>query len=415
MNISCTPSGVVVPKYPNQGFHDLILAGFDTILLNLQDFCEFNFGGDSRGEIWFLDERVTEQYIQGMNQNDIRCHVVYAPCLPRDIESHKMLGKVPAENWNEIYSVMALRSIRVAGKVEAKYVVIRPMFYGIDKTDVWKINREFYMRLAQVAVQEHVTILLENQCIDMHGHLVRGLCADAYDAAYWVDELNREAGDDVFGFAMDTAVYNLCGQDMQAVMAILGDRIKAIVIRECDGQTEAAMLPFSYAQRGRTGTDWLSLVRGAREMCFDGELIIDARDTLHSFSPLLRPQLLSLIKSVAEYFKWQIDIEKQIRKYKSENKSIVLFGAGNMCRNYLKLYGEEYRPLFTCDNNKALWGTTVCGLEVKTPEALRDLPEDVPIIICNIYYRQIEEQIRNMNLKNPIEYFSDEYMPSYDL
>ena len=31
----------------------------------------------------------------------------------------------------------------------------------------------------------------------------------------------------------------------------------------------------------------------------------------------------------------------------------------------------------------------------------------------NIYYQEIEEQLRNMQISNPIEYFNDEYMPSF--
>ena len=64
---------------------------------------------------------------------------------------------------------------------------------------------------------------------------------------------------------------------------------------------------------------------------------------------------------------------------------------------------------------RRLWGTEFCGLEVKSPEALKNLPEDCGIFICNIYYKEIREQILEMGVKNPIEYFNDEYMPSFYL
>lgn len=95
------------------------------------------------------------------------------------------------------------------------------------------------------------------------------------------------------------------------------------------------------------------------------------------------------------------------------HKSVVLFGAGNMCRNYMKCYGEAYPPLYTCDNNPRLWGTTFNGLEVKAPESLKELPKDCVIFICNIYYREIERQLRDMGIENDIEFFNDEYMPSF--
>ncbi len=50
---------------------------------------------------------------------------------------------------------------------------------------------------------------------------------------------------------------------------------------------------------------------------------------------------------------------------------------------------------------------------VKDPESLRGLPENCAVFICNIYYREIEEQLRKMGVANPIEFFNDEYMPSF--
>ena len=83
-----------------------------------------------------------------------------------------------------------------------------------------------------------------------------------------------------------------------------------------------------------------------------------------------------------------------------------------MCRNYMKCYGEKYPPLFTCDNNPKLWGTMFESLEVKNPEALKHLPKDCCVVICNIYYREIETQLHEMGIVN-IGYFNDEYMPSF--
>lgn len=79
----------------------------------------------------------------------------------------------------------------------------------------------------------------------------------------------------------------------------------------------------------------------------------------------------------------------------------------------MKCYGEEFPPLFTCDNNRSRWGEHFEGLEIKPPEALKKLASDCAIFICNIYYREIEQQLRAMGIVNPIEYFNDEYMPSY--
>lgn len=251
-------------------------------------------------------------------------------------------------------------------------------------------------------------ILLENQCRDLNGHLVRGVFSDSAVTAGWIDELNREVKEERFGFCMDVGVCSLCGQDMHEFAVTMGQRMKAVVLRDCDGHHESSLLPFTCVYNGQPQTDWLSLIRGLREMEFDGKLILSMADTASSFSPLLRPSLLTFARAVAEYVRWQTGIELLLKRY----PSIVLFGAGNMCRNYMKCYGEKYPPLFTCDNNQAVWGTLFCGLEVKPPEALKTIPGDCGVFICNIYYREIEKQLQDMGIRN-IEFFNDEYMPSF--
>lgn len=174
------------------------------------------------------------------------------------------------------------------------------------------------------------------------------------------------------------------------------------------GNDDSALLPFTNVYGGQPATDWLSLIRGLRQCGFDGQLIIEIADTARAFSPILRPQLLSLARSVGNYFERQIGIENALKKF----RSIVLFGAGNMCRNFMKCYGEKYHSLFTCDNDSSLWGTKFEGLEVKKPEVLKEIPADCDVFTCNIYYRKIEAQLRTLGVKC-IEYFNDEYMPSF--
>ena len=120
-----------------------------------------------------------------------------------------------------------------------------------------------------------------------------------------------------------------------------------------------------------------------------------------------KTDFLQYEKKIGEYLEFQIELETVIKKYPKR----VLFGAGNMCRNYMKCYGKEYPPLFTCDNNSNLWETEFEGLVIKNPEELKNLPDDCAIFICNLYYEEIQTQIEAMGLKNPIEWFNDEYLP----
>lgn len=412
MNVACGTKGVVDIDRPNQGITDISRAGFENLFLDFSAYAP----AEELENIGKAEAKKTNRFpavenparleavIQPMRNKwvseKLSCNMAYAPFLIRDTKH---------QDLNDLIKSLVEESIKVSGKVGCKYIVIRPLFAGIALDDLWDVNREYYLHLAAVAKENNVMILLENQCKDVNGHLVRGICADRFMAVEWVDRLNAEVGDECFGFCMDVGVCNICGQNMYDFAKALNHRLKAVIIRDCNGDQETAMLPFTCVNKCQPQTDWLNLIRGLREIGFDGELVLNMEDTAAVFSPILRPRLMQLAKSVADYFKWQIEIESLLKKYPSR----VLFGAGNMCRNYMKNYGEKYPPLYTCDNNKTIWGQKFCGLEIKSPETLKDLPRDCAIFICNIYYREIQEQLRGMGIQNPIEFFNDEYMPSF--
>ncbi|MBQ1880468.1 MAG: hypothetical protein II156_02415, partial [Lachnospiraceae bacterium] len=151
--------------------------------------------------------------------------------------------------------------------------------------------------------------------------------------------------------------------------------------------------------------DWGSFFRGMRGIDFDGELIFEIGTSMAAHPIPLSGDVVRLVFRTAEYFRWQIEMDRMVAKYPRR----VLFGAGNMCRAYMRDYGREYPPLFTVDNDSRVWGSTFEGLEVKQPEALKELESDVAIFICITYYREIREQLLAMGLTNPIEEFNDEY------
>lgn len=401
MNIICAPAGFVGRENPRRGVTDISAAGFRNILLDMSLYCtpmelEKNKEVPARGKIC----EGTAALLNHCRNNRIGTHIAYAPYLLRNTKHG---------NTSEIMTRLSEISIETAAQNGCQYIVIRPLFAGVPDKDLWKANREYYLKLSDTAKANDMMILLENQCKDKNGHLLRGVCSDAVSAAEWIDALNREAGEERFGFCMDAGVCSICGQNMYDFVLALGDRLKAVILRDCDGIQESAQLPFTCANLGQSQTDWLNLIRGLRENCFDGQLVLNMKDTATAFSPILHIGLLAMAKSVAEFFQWQIGMELMLKKYSRR----VLFGAGNMCRNYMKCYGEKYPPLYTCDNNSALWGEMFCGLEIKSPACLEELDRDCAVIICNVYYREIKMQLEEMGIRNPVEYFNDEYMPSF--
>lgn len=416
MDIVCTPSGFVGLERPKKGIIILKEGGFENILLDMAMSCQpgelENLGSTERvkekgvkGQILVSEqpEELPKSVAALLNQcKEQQMHVPIA-------RSPYLLHNTKRADLTEQMLRLVKESIKICGQAGCELLIVEPVFVGVQHGMEWEVNRRYYLDLVDIARENKVILLLKNQCRDINGHLVRGICADAEEAAAWIDRLNEEVGEERFGFCVDVGVCTLCGQEMQGFVTTLSDRMKAVILRDCDGHHNTSMLPFTCISAGQSQTDWCGLLRGLREICFDGVLIMDFSSTTAAFSHLLRPQLLQLAKMMADYLKWQIGMKTVLKKYDRR----VVFGAGNMCRNYMKCYGEEFPPLFICDNDRNRWGGWFEGLEIKPPEALRDLDPECVVFICNIYYKEIEEQLRQMGICNPIEFFNDEYMPSY--
>ena len=294
-------------------------------------------------------------------------------------------------------------SIEICKKAHAKYIVIQPLFAGYKNRDIRQENNRYYKELGKTAKENNICILLENQCEYKRERFVRGVCSHPSETIEWIDTLNNDFGEEIFGFCLDTCAGMLGRQDLGEMAVELGSRLKAVLLRESGWNHEMSGLPFMGNKE--ECTDWSGLICGLRRIDFDGVLILDAGSAMRNLSHLLRPYFYPLMSSVANYIGWQVGMEKGIKRHPQR----VLFGAGRMCEKYMEYYGWQYPPLFACDNNPRLWGKRRYGLEVKPPEALKGLPRECAVIICNTFYEEIAGQLREMGIEN-IETFSDEYL-----
>lgn len=411
MNIGCSMTQIIKREHPIQGIRDIVKAGFGAAFLDFSIYCN---GYELENALNFMQQ--TDSVSEVIAEPSKLRHAakeLYKLCQAEGLRID--LAKAPGLlvntkrcDLNQLLYELAKESILSCKEIGCKYLIVPSLFAGIPRDEIKTANMKYYLSLAETAKAHGIVILLENQTRSVHGKLGRGICSDAYEAREWIDELNRQAGWEGFGFCLDTGASTLCGQSMSEMTAILENRIKAVIVRDCDGICESSQLPFTSAKELTSQTDWQSLIRGLRRLKYEGLLMLDMQDTAAAFSPILRPKLLSLAFSTVDYLGWQISLEHTISKY----RQVALFGAGNMCRNYMYAYGKKYPPLFTCDNNEKLWGSYIHGLEVKPPKALLELPDDCGVLICNTFYREIEQQLRDMGVQN-IAYFNDEYLDTF--
>lgn len=83
----------------------------------------------------------------------------------------------------------------------------------------------------------------------------------------------------------------------------------------------------------------------------------------------------------------------------AKGKKIILFGAGLMFEDYMKKYGDKYRPAFLVDNDENKWGRSRMGIQIRKPEDILEIPEENRhLIICSFYYREISGQLDSMGI-----------------
>lgn len=427
MNIICDSGKIVDYVRANGKLKEVARAGFSSVSFNCTALCsplEFeqlrrrNFKREQDFYLTEEPEKLKEAadtlFFKNAEDIGLSIPICVAPYAAPEVKA--------ADVDNEMLRTLAGEALKVAADKGCHSLVVHPITAGIEEKDLWTVNKAFYIGLGKIAeeLKSDVSILVINECKNINRHLIRGFLAEPEEACRFVDELNNTMTAHFgvheketaprFGCCFDLGTATLCGQDVYEAILPLGHRLKAVIIRDCDGVHNASMLPFTSFIKGQQ-SDWLGLIRGLRKLDFDGDFILDFGDTYNSFPLRLKPEVLRMAWELGDYFAWQIGMERMVKKYDRR----VLFGAGNMCRAYMKDYGHDYPPLFTCDNNSARWGEEFCGLTIESPEKLKELSPDVAIFLCNIYYDEIEEQLRQMGLENPIERFNDEYMQTFHM
>lgn len=98
----------------------------------------------------------------------------------------------------------------------------------------------------------------------------------------------------------------------------------------------------------------------------------------------------------ADYQRIFVDILKN-----TDNKKLVLFGSGKFTQRFLVQFKGCCEIYAIVDNNADKWGTTIEGIEIKSPDILKDIaPEERHIIICIKNFVGTVLQLKSMGIED---------------
>lgn len=197
------------------------------------------------------------------------------------------------------------KSIEFCGYCGVKNVIVHPCFDGsyrfpkLTRADELALNIEFYSSLIPLLQKNNVVCCLENMFTQdwKSKKIFLACCSDMRDSVYYIDELNRIAGEERFGFCLDIGHLLLLGLDSKNAMETLGSRLKALHIHDNDGVNDLHLASYiGY-------TNWDRFLGGLKMVGYEGNLNFETGGSHKQVPAELMPSMLRLIADTGHYFR----------------------------------------------------------------------------------------------------------------
>jgi len=205
---------------------------------------------------------------------------------------------------NEELLEAVIKCMAAAQYLNCPTIVVHPFTSSISKEDEWEVNMNLYRKLIPAAKQYGVMICLENMFFRRGAHLLPGCCADASEACRYIDALNEEAGEELFGYCFDIGHANLTSRLIANDIRTLGKRLTILHIHDNDSLDDLHLMP--YSQSSKRAVDWEGFIQGLRDIGYRGSLSFETFNVMNHYPPELWPEVLQLMAAECRYFKDRI-------------------------------------------------------------------------------------------------------------
>lgn len=253
-----------------------------------------------------------------------------------------------------------------------------------------------------------IPIFLENGCEgnDDKGYL-HNAYSDVSDLMKIADYCNRLCETPMIGICYNIGYGNLLAKNIRSQIYQCKDYLCMIHANDNGGVRNDKQMPYTFTKgRGDLSTDWYHIIQELIRMEFGGWMIFDTNGLFGRCPESLQVQFARLLHEIAD--EWEEQYTFAQRVLDKPDKKLILFGAGQMLTDYMRVFGEKYPPYFAVDNGQNRWGTEVMGVPVKNPQEILAVPEeDRNVVICCMYYDAIGAQLRQMGVT--YEEFQDRY------
>lgn len=288
-------------KKPEDGIRYIKECGFEGIDYNINNLFTDTF--DAENLTSFFDKELGEifKYYEPLKQAKEKYNVSFS----------QLHGLFPMyypgqDDTNEYLIHVTEKMFAVCKYLNCKNIVIHPWSGPtMRKDEELEINLQMFRKLIPAAKEYGVTICLENLFKHDNLRCFEGTCSDARETCWYIDTLNKEAGEEIFGFCFDVGHANVLGKNIYQYLTMIGKRLTVLHIHDNDGTTDSHMIP--YTQRDVTGRQstiqWEQFLKALAEIEYDGPLAFETFGGVGALPEELQKDGLKLISAIGRYFR----------------------------------------------------------------------------------------------------------------
>lgn len=255
MKLSTTTSALFNTFGYDGGIRLAAEIGFDALDLNLirtiydEEFSEKNI------------ENTCKRLKAEAEKNGICFNQAHAP-FPSFWFSEE---KQKMDEYNDSVKPKLINSIKAAGMVGAKQIIVHPIDCTLVKEiDQKEFNLDFYNSLVPYCKEYNIKVALENmwRYDNAERRIVPNVCSLAKDLAEYYDELDSE----YFTVCLDVGHSGLVGEKAEDAIIKLGhERLHALHVHDNDNVDDLHIIPY----QGKM--NWDAIMKALSQINYDGD------------------------------------------------------------------------------------------------------------------------------------------------